>query len=105
MVPTREQEAAAMHSRTILVKNDREVLGIHADPDTVVALRLVSKQIGIARRSLTQRWEPQNTSFSASWAERGPPIWYSGLRPPLSPPAPIDDPSICVACPNNGEAM
>jgi hypothetical protein len=24
----------------------------------------------------------QNTSFSASCAERGPPIWYSGFRPP-----------------------
>ena len=55
-MPTREQESAAMHFRAILVENDREVLGIQTDPGTVVALRLVSKQIGIARRSLTQRW-------------------------------------------------
>ena len=30
----------------------------------------------------------QNCSLSASWIERGPPIWYSGLSPPFAPPEP-----------------
>ena len=27
----------------------------------------------------------QNCSLSASWIERGPPIWYKGLSPPFAP--------------------
>ena len=51
------------------------------------------------------RVRDQNISFSASCAERGPPIWYSGFRPPLSPPAPSDEPSIWVAWPNRAEVI
>ena len=47
----------------------------------------------------------QNMSFSASCAARGPPIWNSGLRPPVWPPAPREAPSIWVAWPNSGEVM
>src|SRR5271169_4846376 len=47
---------------------------------------------------LTQNW-----TFSASCTDRGPPIWYSGLRPPFWPRLPSEAPSICVDCPNRGE--
>lgn len=37
--------------------------------------------------------------------ERGPPIWYSGLRPPLWPPLPSQLLSIYVDWPKSGEVM
>ena len=44
----------------------------------------------------------QNCSLSASWMERGPPIWYSGLKPPLAPPGPRALARVCVDRPNSG---
>src|SRR5262249_42762827 len=32
----------------------------------------------------------------------GPPIWYSGLKPPLAPPAPRKFARVCVERPNRG---
>ncbi len=34
--------------------------------------------------------------------ERGPPIWYRGLKPPLAPPEPRLLASVCVEWPNRG---
>jgi len=34
--------------------------------------------------------------------ERGPPIWYSGLKPPLAVPEPSPFASVCVERPNKG---
>src|SRR5208337_5582413 len=48
---------------------------------------------------------PQNCNFSASCTERGPPIWYSGLRPPLWPPLPSQLFSVYVECPNRSEVV
>src|SRR6516225_11452745 len=42
----------------------------------------------------------QNASFRASWIERGPPIWYSGLKPPFAPPEPRLLASVSVEWPN-----
>jgi len=44
----------------------------------------------------------QNTNFRANWMERGPPIWYSGLKPPLAVPEPSPFASVCVERPNKG---
>ena len=38
-------------------------------------------------------WHTQNISFKANCIERGPPIWYSGLR------TPSEFASVAVACP------
>ena len=34
--------------------------------------------------------------------ERGPPIWYSGLRPPFAPPVPRLFAKVCVEYPKRG---
>lgn len=39
----------------------------------------------------------QNCNLSANWVERGPPIWYRGLRLPFWPPLPRELFSIRVA--------
>ncbi len=40
----------------------------------------------------------------ASWIERGPPIWYRGLKPPFCPPVPRAFASVWVARPAAGLA-
>ena len=44
----------------------------------------------------------QNASFTASWMERGPPIWYNGLKPPFAPPEPKLLANVSVEWPNRG---
>src|SRR5215472_8686780 len=68
-------------------------------------LTVPKEELGIARRRSTTKSGcsngiVQNWSLRASWIERGPPIWYNGLRPPLWPPLPRELFSIIVACPN-----
>jgi hypothetical protein len=41
-------------------------------------LAALSKDLGLQSIGAGMRFRDQNTSFSASYAERGPPIWYSG---------------------------
>ena len=44
----------------------------------------------------------QNASFTASWMEHGPPIWYSGLKRAFAPPEPKLLANVSVEWPNSG---